>query len=163
MTIPRLIDTVLHEIHAAWYRQRPTREYHRDKHALTQAIARYGYECLSRGWNLDALSIQCDLSALLLKIRETGTDIKYLPVYLEGAVDTHIRTRAEELSAQAKTIARHVQKTVSTLKPGDIRPPTDVEVLAVLYKDLRGRRRKKRKQRSAAVSAAASQKQAQLL
>ncbi len=155
MTIPRLIESVLTQINAHWYHDR-IREFMRDRNALTQAIARYGYACERRGWHLDALAIETDLSALLSKIRQNGSEIKYLPVYLEGAVDTHIRTRAEELSAQAKTIARHVTKLTSTLKPGDIRQPTDVEVLAVLYKDLKRRK-------GARTALSARPKQTQLL
>ncbi len=143
MTVSQLITETVSQIYRHWYRDRPVHEFKRDERQLTQAIARYGYECERRNWQFDATAIRKELMTLLLKIKTQDTDVKYLPIYLEGAVDRHIRTRAEELSAQAKTIARHVSKTVSTIKPGDVRQPTDVEILATVYRDLKKRRRNK--------------------
>ncbi len=140
--VPRLIREVLGMIGRYFYDNPPRqRDFMRDQNHLTQAIARYGYECERRNWQFNATAIQSDLLALLLKIRETGADIKFFPIYLEGAVDRHIRQRADELSAQAKQISRLSTKALGTLKPGDLREPTTVEILATVYKDLKRQRR----------------------
>lgn len=145
MSVAELIENVLRAILAAFYRDR-AEDFFRDRHALTRAIARYGVECHSRGWEFSTLSIQTELLALLNQIRKQKADIKYLPVYLEGAVDRHIRVRAEELSAHAKLGRNIVKRTVSGIQPAAVREATEVETLAALYKSMR---RVKAKRKSA--------------
>ncbi len=159
MTIPQLISETTSQIYRLWYRDRPVHEFKRDERHLTQSIARYGYECERRNWQFDALAIRKELMTLLLKIKTQEANFKYLPIYLEGAVDRHIRYRAEELSAQAKTISRHVAKLVKSVQPGDVRQLTDVEILATLYKDLK----KSRSRTARRPGAQQPQKQSQLL
>jgi hypothetical protein len=141
--VATLIDECLHYIRGSWYQNQNRDTYFRDEPNLTKAIARYGYECLSRNWHFDALTIQCEILGLLTRISDQKIQIRYLPLYLEGAIDRHIRLRAEELSAQARQISRQVTKALKPLQPGDLRPVTDVEVLATLYKDLKKRRKRR--------------------
>ena len=63
MTVAELIDTVLRRIAADFYAGRD-QEFFRDQHALTRAIARYGVECQSRGWEFMPQVMQEDLLAL---------------------------------------------------------------------------------------------------
>ena len=64
MTVAELIEDVLRCLHRDFYRDR-TLDFFRDKHALTRAIARYGVECHSRGWEFSTSSIRLDLLRLL--------------------------------------------------------------------------------------------------
>lgn len=142
MTVPDLISETLLRVRRAFYAGR-VREFKRDERALTRAIARYGYACAQRGWSFGVREIEAELAALLLRIREQRADIRYLPVYLEGAVDRHIRLRAEELSARAKRTAPHVNRVLAGVQTVTaVIEPSPVEVLALLYRDLRARRRK---------------------
>jgi hypothetical protein len=114
------------------------REFIRDQRPLMRAIATYGYECDQRGWNFEADFIFHDLKELLKRIRDSEADIKFLPVYLEGAVRRRIGQQAEELSARAKTIAPKVAKLVQGVKLVEaVREPSAVEILSQLYKGLK--------------------------
>lgn len=160
MTIPELISSVLNNLRNQFYGPDRVREYKRDERQLIKAIARYGHECNQRGWFFEADFILRDLLQLLLKIRTSGAEIGYLPVYLEGAVDRHIRSRAEELSAKAKTIAPRVASVVRDASAKTVTAvvaPSDVEVLANVFKGI------KSIQKSARARRPAKEKQAALL
>jgi len=143
MSIPELINDVLLHLRNHFYADKPARDYKRDERALMKAIARYGHECDRRHWQFDAQFIYKELVALLRSMREKSADINYLPVYLEGAVDRHIRTRAEELSAAAKALPNQVRKATSGLHAAVVIEKTAVETLAAVYRDLKQQRRRK--------------------
>jgi len=158
MTVADLIEDVLRALHRDFYADRP-REFFRDQYALTRAIARYGVECHSRGWEFLADSIRDDLLLLLKQIRKNKADINYLPVYLEGAVDRHVRLRAEELSAAAKITRNISQKVVAGIKPAAVREATAVETLAALYHA----QRRAKAHRKSSLNPIVKEKQATLL
>lgn len=145
MTVADLIAEVTTKIRNVFYADRPAREFLRDERAITRAIARYGYECDNRGWDFQVEFIRRDLLDLLRSMRDKSADIKYLPVYLEGAVDRHVRTRAEELAAAAKAIPNIVKRSVKDLAVTNAIEKTPVETLALLYGDLNKRRRQQQK------------------
>lgn len=155
MTVADLIFEVLTLIRNQFYADR-VREFKRDERALMKAITRYGYECNRRHWQFQTQFIFKELSALLLKIRTRGAQIEYLPVYLEGAVDRHIRTRAEELSAEAKRL-NGVQvlapKLATAVPVAVVARPSDVETMDLLFKELRRHKRAARKVRQATAQA----------
>ncbi len=145
MTIPVLITTVLTAIHHQFYPDRP-REFLRDRQALMRALGRWGHECARRGWDFQPEFIQRQLLDLLNEIKRRSADIQYLPVYLHGAVGRWIGQRAEELSAESKSVPRQVTKLVAGLQRVEaIREPTPNEILATLYRDLTQRRRAARR------------------
>jgi hypothetical protein len=144
MTVPELIADLLRRIRSLdQYQDRP-REFRRDERALTKAIARYGYACNERGWQFQPNEILGDLVALLRQIVEQNADIGYFPVYLEGAIDKHIRVRAEELNARAKAakrpsaVARQIIQGTQVVR---VIEPTAVELLDTIYRDLKARRK----------------------
>ena len=143
MTTADLITNVLEEISKRFYGQSRVREFQRDLTALSRAIARYGYECHSRGWELEAVAIQEDLLALLRSMVPNQAKIEYLPIYLEGAVDRHIRLRAEELQAAAVAAESVVKRTMAGVRVGEAPAAlSTTAALAALYRDLRfGRKR----------------------
>lgn len=149
MTVSDLILNVLGAIRRRWYAGREA-AFHRDKQALTKSIARYGFECTARGWCFEPLFIQRDLEQLLTEIQRSKVEIVYLPVYLEGAVDRHIRLRAEELSSAAKAVSGKVSKIVRGVERVDaVVERRPVEILAALYQDLGRRQRRARRARRA--------------
>lgn len=146
MTIPDLIANLLGVLRNQFYADTP-REFLRDERQLTKAIARYGHECAQRGWHFEPQFMQDDILKLLNEIKRTGAEIGYLPVYLEGAVDRHIRQRAEELNAKAKAnkVPHAVQRVVNELgKVEAVRERTQTEVLAEVYQQLAQRKRQHR-------------------
>jgi len=148
MTIPDLIHTVLRDIRLRFYGDR-TMEYCRDKQALLKAIARYGYACDSRGWDLQPEYIARDIIALLKQIQTQGGPKGYLPVYLEGAVDRHVRLRAEEIQAEAAALDGRVTRTMAGVRVGHGPVENTTATLATIYRQLnaRPRRTKTRKPR----------------
>jgi hypothetical protein len=63
-------------------------------------------------------------------------------VYLEAAVDKHVRIRAEEIASEARKIGPKVAKVVAGIRPvPEIRRITQVEVLGMIYRDLRRHKR----------------------
>lgn len=153
MTVPDLIAEVLSLVRNQHYADR-VREFKRDERSLTKAIARYGFECERRGWLFEPRFIFRELAGLLLKIKTSGIEIKYLPVYLEGAVDRHIRLRAEELAEEAKAkraVPVLMRRAVAGVQPVQVVAPTAVEVLATVYRDLKSRQRTQRRTRAASV------------
>ena len=155
MTVPDLINDMLRRIRSLDHYHGREREFMRDLTALQRAIARYGYACHERGWAFEPPAILADLVALLRKIVEQNLPIKYFPLYLEGAIDRHVRTRAEELNAQAKA-ARSVPRLAAKAVAGVpvvsvVVTPSATEMLAVMYRDLKARRHRKRPAGSKAV------------
>jgi hypothetical protein len=143
MTVDALIEIVLRQIRDDFYGQRD-REYFRDQRALTKAIARYGFECNFRHWEFSTEDIRKELVKLLNSMRDKASDIAYLPTYLEGAIDRHIRFRADELNERGKDGRNIIGKTMGAIKPAPIREATPVEILGTLYKDLKQRRRRRK-------------------
>jgi len=146
ITIPELIAELLHAIRHQFYADR-IRDFKRDERALTKAISRYGYECVQRGWHFQADQILRGLLDLLNEIKRSDADIQYLPVYLHGAVGRHIGQRAEELSAQAKTIKPRAVKIIQgALQVQAVVEPSDAEILGAVYRDIRRHQRQRRHQ-----------------
>jgi hypothetical protein len=157
MSVPELIEDVLRRIRSTDRYHGRDREFLRDRTALTKAIARYGYACNERGWHFQPNEILGDLVALLRDIVNKNAPIGYFPVYLEGAVDRHIRTRAEELNERArksKLPAALVPKIVSGTQVVRVIEPTSVELLDAIYRDLKARRKAARQVKPARTRAA---------
>ncbi len=143
MTVDQLIAEVLAAIRNHWYADR-VREFKRDERALMKAVLRYGHTCHQRGWEFGADFIFAQLMTLLKQIRTNGADIKYLPVYLDGAVTRSLGLRAEELSAQAKNIRTQTLKATMGIKVVEYqKEKTDAEICSAVFKALQ-RGRKKR-------------------
>ncbi len=143
MTVADLIAELLLLIRNHFYADR-VREYMRDERALMKAIARYGYECERRHWQFQVDHIRRDIAEVLRSMREKQAAIQYLPVYLEGAIDRHIRLHAEELSRAAKDITKVTRRAVNTVASVAVVEKTAVETLAALYTDLKRQRRCRR-------------------
>lgn len=144
MSIDDLITDTLDVIRSQFYADRP-REFKRDETALMKAIARWGYECRQRGWHFDAQFIQRQFLELLNDIKRRGAEIKWLPVYLHGAVGRWIGQRAEELQVQARSMGTKVSKIVQGVRTVDaVVEKSDTEILATLYRDLRKKSRSRR-------------------
>lgn len=144
MTVAALIEIVRRKIREDFYSGRD-REFFRDKRALTQAIARYGFECNQRGWEFSTDDICKALSAMLNKMRSKKGDIQYLPAYLQSAIDQHIREHADELNEAGKEGRNIINKAMGRIKPAPIRQATPVETLGLLYADMQKRQRRKKK------------------
>lgn len=137
MTLSDSILALLDEVRVTFYADKSTRIYCRDERALLKSISRYGHECVRRGWFFDARAIKSELVTLLRSMAKTKAHPEYLPIYLEAAVDSHVRVRAEELSESAKRIAPKVSKIVRTTQGVvAVVAPSDAEVLATVYRDL---------------------------
>lgn len=161
MTIPDLIANLLGVLRSQFYADTP-REFLRDERQLTKAIARYGHECAQRGWDFEPQFIQDDLLTLLNEIKRTGAEIGYLPIYLEGAVDRHVRQRAEELSAKAKAskLPNAIKRIVNSVGVVEtVREPTPTETLGLLYAQLA----KRKKANRAALKPRAKEREPMLL
>jgi hypothetical protein len=146
MTVSELIQDMLRRIRSLDRYHGRDREFKRDERALMKAISRYGYACAERGWHFQPNEILGDLVALLRQIVNQDADIKYFPIYLEYAVDKHIRTRAEELNARAKAAKatpRLIEKTMADKSVVRVIEPTAVELLDKVYRDLNARRKTK--------------------
>lgn len=89
-------------VYEGHYSEKPVRIWWRDRPALIKALCRYGKACDARGWEFDEHHIFKDLLGVLTRLAPPQE--AWLPVYLEGAVDRHVRKRAEELSAKAKSL-----------------------------------------------------------
>lgn len=123
-----------------WYHDKE-RLFYRDKRSIMKAIARYGYVCHERGWTFDEFSLCQQLLRVLQKI--DGSNATYLPVFLEAAIDSHVRQRAEEIKAQSekerarKTLVKSYKSLERMVVPDQlIVEKSATEVLAALYKDL---------------------------
>lgn len=155
MTLDALIATLLSRLYRQHYGPDRVREFKRDEHHLTQAIARYGHVCAERGWHFEEAEIFADISQLLDRIELAKQGIGFLPAYLEGAIDRHCRLRAEELSERAKDIRTRIERVRSKLPPVAkvvIVAPV-VEQLDALWRELRLRGKRRRAARTAASAA----------
>lgn len=153
MTVPELIANVLDNLRRNFYTAPDgfvrLREFKRDERQLIKAVSRYGHECNQRGWQFDCDFIHRELSQLLLKIRTSGADIQYLPVYLDGAVTRHIGTRAEELNAKAKALDNRVSSVLAQVRVGKAvtGAPSDVEIFSTVFKGINRIQKIRKKQR----------------
>lgn len=144
MTIPELIDLVLDAVHTKFYTDRP-REFLRDRTALMKSVARWGYACHQRGWDFKPQFILKEIMTVLLDIQAKGREFKYLPVYLQGAIDRSVGQRAEELQAASRVLAPKVAKLIrNTERVEAVVEKGNTETLAAVYRDLAGRQRRKR-------------------
>lgn len=142
MTVETLIAQTLHKIWEEHYMPR-TREFHRDKTALTKCIARYGHHCKQRGWHLDAEFIRSEIMSVLTRARKQKAEIKYLPAYLDAALTRSLGQRAEELSAEAKSVGTGCAKILRDVTGVTaIVQPTAVEILSTIYKNEKRRKPK---------------------
>lgn len=140
MRVEELIAQVLAVLRNQHYQDR-IREFKRDETALTRAIALYGHECHRRGWEFDAGFICRQIVEILRKVKVADVSVQYWPVYLTEAIKRHLGERAEELSAQAKSIRRKTQVVMDGVQAVVVMERTDTEVLAALYRDLRRAKR----------------------
>lgn len=136
MTVAELITEVLAAIRNQLYADNP-KDFFRDQRHLKQAIARYGHACHQRGWEFDVPFVRGEIMRVLLVVKRqeiTG----YLPVYLQSAIDQHVREHAEELNAEAKAIRTKAAKELAKVRvaPELPRQPSATELLALLYKDI---------------------------
>lgn len=142
--VTQLIETVLRAIQVQFYGRDRLREFMRDRPALIKAVARYGFECDHRGWAFEADAIQRDLLELLRSMLDKRAEIGYMPIYLEGAVDRHIRIRAEELREAALQADGLVKRTMAGVRVEAAAPQMNATTaLATLYRDLRAGRKRK--------------------
>ena len=146
MTIDALIDSTLERIYRDHYDGKPRhREWFKSQPALMKAIARYGHECWNRGWEFDADAIYDQLRIVLNKLARHSLAIEgWFPVYLEAAVDSHVRNRADELSVASKKSAIIIGRAVAGLRVGEVRRQTDVETMNTLYRNLAARKVKRK-------------------
>lgn len=132
--IADLIQTLLGAIRGQFYADR-TREFMRDSHALRQAIARYGAECSMRGWQFNPQFVLKDILELLNAVKRQGTEsVQYLPKYLEGAIDRHVKLRAEKLHEEARDPANlclGITRKISPVQVVQERSP--MEILGLVY------------------------------
>lgn len=148
-TVADLIDTVMGAIWHQFYNG-DHKAFQRDQRHLHKAIARYGHATAERGWQFTAEQIQGDILQLLNEIKRQGTEqIRWLPLYLENAVDRRVRQRAEELrelslrNQGADVVAGRILDKLPP--PAAAAPmPADNEVLNILYRDLNKRQRARR-------------------
>lgn len=155
MTVDALIDLVVRRICQEHYVGTSRQQFfHRDRVALEKCVARYGYECDQRGWSFEPDEIWAEIMRILDGIKErTDAIAVWFPVYLEAAIDRHIRIRAEELSAASRKTSNVVgrfedlaRKIAEKNAASPVREPTAVETLSALYKSLEIRRKQRRKQ-----------------
>lgn len=123
-----------------FYREHST--FFRDRQAIQKAIARYGYVCANRHWFPSVQFIYEEITKVLDSTLKHKADIRYLPLYLEHAIDAAVRLRSEELALEAKKIENIFARAVPKQFVVKVEPKP-VEVLAHLYKSLNKPRRKK--------------------
>lgn len=150
MTVPELIANVLDNLRRHFYTTEAghfrAHEFKRDEHQLIKAIATYGHECNQRAWNFECDFIHREMMELLLKIRTSGADIQYLPVYLQGAIRRHLGTRAEELSAKAKALPARIANAMATVRVGvNVQRPSDGEVFTEVFRGINRIQKHRRK------------------
>lgn len=147
MTVDELIDAVVARIHKEHYVGTSRLPFfHRDRVALEKSVARYGYECHQRGWEFEPATIWGEMMRILDSMKERTEAIQiWFPLYLESAVDRHIRLRAEELSAEHKRVANVVKRATAGVQVAAVREPTTVEILAALWTNQARRRRQRQK------------------
>jgi hypothetical protein len=138
VTVPELIVEVLAALRNQLYSDRTVGEYFRDERALKGAISRYGYVCEQRGWHFDVPFLLREIMGVVMVVKRQQIS-GYLPVYLQQAIDTHVREHAEELNAQAKAIRTLAEKNARQMRVAPDRPPmpSAVELLALLHRDIK--------------------------
>jgi len=128
----------------------------RERNSLVKAVSRFGYECHRRGWDFSAEEIVNPILEVIRSIRGRESEIKtWLPIYLERAIDRHVRIKSEEYSAAAKakkSPAYLVPKIVGTTQQVVIREPTQMECLAAAYGDKKTTIRKNLRKAKAATA-----------
>ena len=144
LTVPALIDLVLESCAAFERYQGPAgkRAFLRDQNQLIKAIARFGYVCHQRGWEFSADEIVDPILKVVSSLRGREDEIKmWFPRYLECAIDRHVRLKAENYNALAKSkraVPRLVAKAIEgTTAVVAIREPSHTELLAAAYGDKR--------------------------
>lgn len=127
------LTAVLSKLRLKFYEDRWL-EFEKDKTALIKAMARYGFECNRRHWQFSVEDIFQAISGVIARI--TRKDIDYLPAYLESAIDGYVRSKAEELSDQAKTTNHNCHYVLGGLKPVMVIEKSGTEQMDKLYKTL---------------------------
>lgn len=147
MSVPELIANVLEALRVKFYAER-IREFKRDERALTKAIAKWGYEAAQREWHFTPEEIFKDIMDLLIQMQTSGSDVKYLPLYLQSAIHRRFGQRAEDLQAAARKVAPRVAKLMAGVRTVEaVREPSATEVLATLYTDLKRVQKQRRAER----------------
>jgi len=135
-----------------------TREFQRDLPRLRMALLRYGKACADRGWEFDLAHFEGALVKLLNDVLTRADQVRYLPMYLQNAVDRHIDQQAEKLNDKAKReqkMDRVVGKVLSKVErmTGELvtgpRPVSATELAAQLYAKLRADSKAKAMERAA--------------
>lgn len=140
LTLPQLINKLLIKLRYDYYRE-ADEQWFRDKRAIIKAITTYGYECNQRGWLFNEEQISRELTTLFNKIANRRMEIKYLPSYLEVAIRNHIGSRAEELSQEAKRVARKAPLLIKDITGVTaVVQPSAVEMMAAIHQQ--GKRKK---------------------
>jgi len=144
MNVPSLIAEILRRLEQQFYAHLPRRDFKRDQDYLVAAIGTYGWECFQRGWEFDLDFIFQDLCRLLSSFKKSGTEITWMPIYLQNSIRQHIREHAEELqkSARANQTARLARKITDAA--GLVRAivePSPIQLAASIYQDVKKLRR----------------------
>jgi hypothetical protein len=138
MTVPELITRVLASLETQFYCDLPRRDFCRDQRYLVAAIGTYGWECHQRGWEFEVDFLYGELCRLLTSFKRAGTEITYMPIYLQTAIKQHIREHAEELKPQARQVKAKVRKVYDGLElAAVVREPSATQILASVYQDVR--------------------------
>jgi len=140
-TMEDLIELVMDRVRLRFYHDKPAREWARDRNALMKAVMRYGHECHRRGWRFDVESLAVRLLELLNRI-ERPTGAGWFPIYLEQAVDQHVREHAEEIQAAARAIESKLAAVLGRLPAASaVRPPDAAEMAGAVFTELKRRQR----------------------
>lgn len=138
-TVEDLIEVVMARVKVRFYHGRPAREWARDRNALMKAVMRYGYECDRRGWHFNAEALTVRLLNLLNDIERPAGE-GWFPIYLEQAVDQHVRERAEEIQAAAEKTEAKLAAVLGRLPaPTSQRPPSATQLAAAVFTELKRR------------------------
>jgi len=142
LTVPQLIDMALKSCAGFdCYRGPQGRvRFAKDQNSLVKAIMRFGYVCHQRGWDFDAAEIVTPIMNVIRSVKDREKEIRiYLPIYLERAIDMHVRMKAEEYNACAKSkkiVVSVVTRAIhGTTKVEAIREPSHTELCAAAYGD----------------------------
>lgn len=146
MTVPDLIGTVLESVYKKFYVDREV-IFYRDKTHIVKAITRYGHECHSRGWSISLKHIEGAIFKILEKTKVD--EVRYLPVYLEKAVDQHVRERSEELHDIALNINTQTGRIRIPKPTNKTRTLSDCDVMSRIYVDLKTKMKNKRRKADA--------------
>jgi len=145
MTVTELTVEILRRLEQQFYAHLPRRDFKRDQDYLVAAIGTYGWECLGRGWEFDIEFIYRDLCRMLQSFKKSGTDVVWMPNYLQCAIRQHIAEHAEELKskAAASSLARLSRKLLDGAQLAKvIIEPSPTQLAACIYRDVRKLRRR---------------------